>query len=79
MRKHKMIYVRWIDSSLQSSWVEAPSKATGVSHIETIGYLIYTGKNHIEVAQSISKVHKSAIMSIPKSVILERHNLKVKK
>ena len=77
--KHKMIYVRWIDSALQSGWVKAPSEDTGTAEIETIGYLIFEGKKHIEVAQSKTIVHKSAIMSIPTSVILERHILKVKK
>lgn len=77
--KNKMVYVRWIDSSLTAEWCTAPSKSTGVSHIETLGYLIYEGKKHIEVAQSKSEYHKSAIMSIPKSVIRELKILKVKK
>ena len=77
-KKYKMIYVRWIDSALQPEWVEAPSERTGASEIESIGYLIYEGKKHIEIAQNIAANHKSAIMAIPKPVILERHTLERK-
>jgi len=73
----EMIYVRWTDSALFSGWTEAPTKDTGTSEIETIGYLIHEDKKHIEVAQSKSSTnHKSAIMAIPKCVIIERRKLK---
>ncbi len=79
MKKHKMIYVKWVDSSLQPSWVKAPSEDTGTVKIETIGYLILEDKKHIEVTQSKTSIHKSAIMSIPKVVILKRKELRIKK
>ena len=74
-----MVYVRWVDSCLQSAWVKAPSEETGTIKIETIGYLIFENSDHIEIAQSKTEAHKSAIMSIPQSVILKRRVLKVKK
>ena len=73
-----MIYVRWLDSALQADWVKAPSEFTGVSEIESIGYLIYEDKNHIQIAQNMTPAHKSAVMAIPKPVILERHTLERK-
>lgn len=77
--KYKIVCVKWVDSSLQGEWVIAPGDSTGISSIESVGYLIYDGKKHIEIAQNIAPIHKSSIMSIPKSVIKKMYELKVKK
>lgn len=75
----KKVFVRWVDSALTPEWTEAPSERTGIVEIETLGYLIHEDDNHIEVAQSITEAHKSAIMSIPKSVIIEMKKVRLKK
>ncbi len=76
----KILYVRWLDSALTPEWSRAPSEATGLSEIETVGYLILENDEHIQVAQSNYENDKySAIQSIPKSVILERRVLHIPK
>jgi len=77
----KIIYLRWFDSALTSDWTNAPNKHTGLSEIETIGYLILEDDKHVQIAQSSFKEcdKYSAIMAIPKSVILERRSLKISK
>jgi len=77
----KIIYVRWLDSALTPEWTGAPNEYTGLSEIETVGYLILENTKHIQIAQSRFEEYDkySAIMSIPKSVILERRLLKMSK
>ena len=72
--KRKILYLRWLDSALVPEWAHAPNEGTGLSEIETVGYLVFEDEKHIQVAQSIfDECDKySAIQSIPKSVILER-------
>jgi glutamate formiminotransferase len=79
MTTYKIIYVRWVDSALQSDWVKAPSESTGTSEIESIGFLIHEDKEHIEIAQNMTPYHKCAIMAIPKTVIKEIKKVKIKK
>lgn len=73
-----MIYVKWVDSALTSDWTEAPNSKTGVVEIESIGYLILEDDEHIEIAQNMSTFHKCAIMAIPKAVIKERKELRIR-
>ena len=74
---NEIVYLRWLDSALVPEWTYAPNEETGLSEIETVGYLILEDEEHVEVAQSSSDSGKySAIMAIPKSVILERRVLK---
>ena len=76
MSKKKLVYVRWLDSALSPEWTRAPNENTGLTEIETVGYLILEDKDHVQVAQSSFEDYKySAIQSIPKSVILERRVL----
>ena len=76
----KIVYLRWLDSALVPEWTRDPGEDTGLAEIETIGYLILEDEQHVQIAQSIFDDYKySAIQSIPKSVILERQELKVKK
>lgn len=76
----KILYIRWLDSALTPEWSQAPSEATGLSEIETVGYLLLENNEHIQVAQSSYEDYKySAIQSIPKSVILERRVLHMPK
>ena len=78
--KKKILYVRWLDSALVPEWTHAPNENTGLSEIETVGYLILEDDKHIQVAQSIFEECEkySAIQSIPKSVILEKRILQYK-
>lgn len=77
---NEIVYLRWLDSALVPEWGRAPSEDTGLAEIETIGYLILEDEQHVQVAQSIFDNYKySAIQSIPKSVILERQVLKMRK
>jgi len=65
---------------LTPEWSRTPNEATGLSEIETAGYLILEDNLHVQVAQSNYEGHKySAIQSIPKSVILERRVLQMTK
>ena len=77
----EIIYLRWLDSALTPEWTHAPSEHTGLSEIETVGYLILEDNKHIQVAQNSFKEYDkySAIMAIPKSAILERKTLKILK
>lgn len=69
----KIVYLRWLDSALTPEWSRAPNEYTGLSEVETVGYLILEDDEHVQVAQSSYENYKySAIQSIPKSVILER-------
>ena len=69
-----MVFVHWMDSALNPDWIKLDD-ISGVAEIKSIGYLIFEDDEHIEIAQNKTKTHMSAIMSIPKSVILERRNL----
>ena len=76
----KIVYLRWLDSALTSEWSHAPSDDTGLSEIETVGYLILEDDKHVQVAQSNWEDYKyGAILAIPKSVILERRIIHLKK
>ena len=71
--RRKILYLRWLNSPLMPEWSRAPNEDTGLSEIETVGYLILEDNQHIQVAQSNYEDRKyRAIQSIPKSVILER-------
>ena len=73
---NEIVYLRWLDSALVPEWTYAPNEETGLSEIETVGYLILEDKEHVQIAQSSFENYKySAIMAIPKSVILERQVL----
>ena len=73
---HEIVYLRWLDSALVPEWTYAPNEETGLSEIETVGYLILEDEQHVQVAQSsFDNCKYSAIMAIPKSVILERQVL----
>lgn len=39
MRK-EIVYLCWLDSALVPEWTHTPSEDTGLSEIETVGYLI---------------------------------------
>ena len=73
----QIFYLRWLDSALVPDWSSAPNEFTGLSEIETVGYLILEDDQHVQVAQSVFEECEkySAIQSIPKSVILERRAL----
>jgi hypothetical protein len=73
----KIVYLRWLDSALSPDWQHAPNERTGLSEIETVGYLILEDDKHVQVAQSSYEEWDkySAIQSIPKSVILEMRTL----
>jgi len=76
-----IVFLRWLDSALTPEWSRAPSEYTGLSEIETVGYLILEDDKHVQIAQSSFEGYDkySAIMAIPKSVILERRSLKISK
>jgi hypothetical protein len=78
MTKYKMIYVRWTDSALSPEWMEIDKEA-GTLYVESIGYLVFECEDHIEIAENLTHTHKGGVMAIPKSVIIEIKNLKVKK
>ena len=77
---NKLIYLRWLDSAIELEWSRVSKEDTGLTEIETVGYLILEDENHIQVAQSSYKdIKYSAIQSIPKSVILDRRVLQKSK
>jgi len=75
----KIIYLRWLDSATSSGWQYAPNENTGLSEIRSVGYLIHEDSKHVQIAQSnFSEFEKyDGILAIPKSVILERHTIKL--
>ena len=76
---NKMVYLRWLDSAIELEWSRASQEGTGLSEIETIGYLILEDEKHVQVAQSNFGNYKyNAIIAIPKAVILERRALDVR-
>lgn len=77
MKHKRMLYLRWLDSALVEEWTHLAEN--GLSEIISIGYLVFEDKKHTQIAQSIHKEGDkySAILSIPKSVILERRTLNV--
>ena len=74
----KMLYIRWLDSAITYEWSHGDGQETGLTEIESIGYLLKEDKEHIQIAQSNFADFKfGAIQAIPKSVILERRELEV--
>jgi hypothetical protein len=75
----KAVYLRWLDSATSSRWQHSPNEYTGLSEIQAIGYLIHEDSRHVQIAQSnFSELEKyDGILAIPKSVILERHTIKL--
>ena len=70
-----MIYIRWLDSAITYEWSPI-DEATGLTEIESIGYLILEDDLQIQMAQSNYADHKfGSIQAIPKSVILERREI----
>jgi len=79
--KMKMLYVRWLDSALNSRWTRVPSEDSGgLSEVKTIGFLLFEDKHHIQIAQSYDEDNSNcdSILAIPKAVIQEKRVLKYK-
>jgi hypothetical protein len=73
----KIFYIRWVDSSTSEGWQHAPNESTQISVIDTIGYLVYEDKKHIEIAHSHFKdcnTH-NGIIAIPKVAIMKRREV----
>ena len=76
LTRNDIVYLRWLDSALTPEWTKAPNEETGLSEIETIGYLVFEDATQIQVALSrFGKSQFMAIQAIPKSVIIERKKL----
>ena len=77
IKEKQLVYLRWLDSAIELEWSQVSQEDTGLTEIQTVGYVVLEDDLHIQVAQSIYEDAKkySAIMAIPKSVILERHSL----
>lgn len=77
---NKIVYLRWLDSAITLEWSRVNKDDDGLTEIETVGYLVLEDDKHVQVAQSNYADYKyTAIQSIPKSVILERQVLHLKK
>ena len=77
--KHKIVYLRWLDSVFRDGWHGALDKGDGLSEIHTVGYLVYEDKKYIQLAHSnfIGRDEFGGGLSIPKAVILERRVIKL--
>ena len=76
----QIVYLRWLDSAITLEWSRVDKEDDGLTEIETVGYLVLEDDKHVQIAQSSYADYKyTAIQSIPKSVILERRVLHLKK
>jgi len=79
MTKHKAIYLEWDDARGRNGWFSNDEILNGPFTIKTIGYLVKEDRTHITVTTSISKSdYKVDPLTIPKSTILKRRNIKIK-
>ncbi len=77
--KDKLVYLEWDDSSTQKGW-RSKNRIDMSSHrIKTIGYLILEEKHRIAVTSSIDGDEDDYldILTIPKTAILKRRNIKL--
>jgi hypothetical protein len=76
-----VVYIRWLDSNVSMGWLQASNEAIGLSVCQSVGFLVYEDDKRIDIALSnvIDCELYGEIISIPKSVILERRILRLPK
>jgi hypothetical protein len=74
---HKIMYIKWVDSTSWNTWKELPIDDTELVTIETIGFVIEKHKNRIVLAHSVSDAeHCTGIIAIPMACIIEKRMIK---
>lgn len=75
MSGKRLVYLRWMDAALSPEW-QIPDEGTGLSEIESVGYIVYEDGEHIQIAQSSFGDYKfSAVQAIPKPCIVEKYSV----
>lgn len=78
MKKHKVAYIEWIDSSGRAGWYDI-DKDYDVCIIQSIGYLVSENDNSVTIAASIDYEFDNVLspITIPKCSIKKRKYIKV--
>lgn len=74
----QIVKVEWVDSSVDSGWhnKKHPGEAIGVSHCESVGFLLQKSRKEIVICLSQSKWSVGDIMTIPRSCVKKITRLK---
>ena len=65
-----MVYAEWVDSAVTVGWKRPDSADYGVSHCETLGFLVLKNRSEVRIAMQVSDSGAvSEVMCIPRSCI----------